>query len=106
MDSMRVKDLKSIINDLPDDMLIVIPVVDEDDVNHIYGFRKVRVAGVLVCEGEDDREVFCLNGATDEKDISDQIHNSGRDVGVKSVLYGPFKEEVSGGVSLIDGHVD
>ena len=61
--NMRVKDLKNILTTLPDDMLIIIPVIDEDDANHIYGFRHVRTAGVLTCESEQDREVLCLNAA-------------------------------------------
>ena len=36
--NMYVKDLKKILNELPDDMPIIIPVIDEDDANHIYGF--------------------------------------------------------------------
>ena len=50
---LRVKDLRIILEGLPDDMLIIIPVVDENDVNHIYGFRKVRTAGILEDEYED-----------------------------------------------------
>lgn len=93
MTDMRVKDLKNIINDLPDDMIIVIPVIDEEDANHIYGFRKVRTAGVLVDEYEDEseKEVLCLNAAADEQDIADQVHFSGRDVSVKDILFGTSK---------------
>lgn len=91
---MRVKDLKHIINNLPDDMLIVIPVIDEDNANHILGFRKVRTAGLLndEYEREGDRDVLCLNSAADGQNIADQVHFSGRDVGVKEILFGtsPF----------------
>lgn len=87
-DYMTIKDLKNIINNLPDDMIIVIPVVDEDNVNSILGFRKVRTAGILVCETESDPEVLCLNGAMNGQDIADQVYFSDRDVGVKDVLYG------------------
>ena len=45
--NMHVKDLKKILNELPDDMPIIIPVIDEDDANYIYGFRYVRTAGRL-----------------------------------------------------------
>lgn len=92
-DFMTVADLKSIINDLPDEMLVVIPVVDEDDVNYILGFRKVRTAGILKCEIEECSEVLCLNGAADGKDILDQVHYSGCDVGVTKLLYGDFADE-------------
>lgn len=91
MTDMRVKDLKKILDGLSDEMIVVIPVIDEGDANHIYGFRKVRTAGVLICEDEDDREAICLNAAADEQDIADQVRFSGRDVGVKDVLYGVRK---------------
>ena len=89
--NMRVKNLKHILEQLPDDMAVTIPVIDEEDANHIYGFRHVRTAGVLISEGEHDREVLCLNAAADMQDIADQVHFSGRDVGVKSILFGMSK---------------
>lgn len=76
-DYMKVKDLKEILNVLPDEMTIVIPVIDEDDVNHIYGFRKVRTAGVLGCKREQETRVFCLNSAMEDQDIADQVFFSG-----------------------------
>lgn len=93
MSDMRIKDLKNMINELPDEMIVVIPVIDEKDANHIYGFRKVRTAGILVCDGEDDREALCLNAAADEQDIADQVHFSGKDVSVKDILFGTSKYE-------------
>lgn len=87
--NMYVKDLKKILNELPDDMPIIIPVINEDDANHIYGFRHVRTAGVLASYGEDN--ACCLNAAADGQDIADQVHFSGRDVGVKSILFGMSK---------------
>ena len=87
--NMYVKDLKKILNELPDDMPIIIPVINEDDANHIYGFRHVRTAGVLESYGEDN--ACCLNAAADGQDIADQVHFSGRDVGVKSILFGVSK---------------
>lgn len=90
-DFMTVEDLREIIKDLPDDMQIVIPVIDENDCNYIYGFRKVRVAGVLQCESEQEREVFCMNSAMDGKNLTHQIEESGvdPDVTVRDILYGP-----------------
>lgn len=93
MIDMRVKDLKDILNKLPDNMAIVIPVIDEDDANDINGFRKVRTAGILVSEGEEDREVLCLNAAADGQDICDQVYFSGRGVDVKEVLFGTSRYE-------------
>lgn len=92
-DFMRVSDLKNIICDLPDEMLVVIPVVNEDDVNLIFGFRKVRTAGILGCQTESEKEVLCLNGATDGKDIADQIHFSDEDVDVLEILYGKHADD-------------
>lgn len=86
--NMYVKDLKKILSELPDDMPIIIPVIDEENANHIYGFRHVRTVGVLSSYGEDD--ACCLNAA-DGQDIADQVHFSGRDVGVKSILFGVSK---------------
>ena len=83
--NMYVKDLKKILNELPDDM----PIINEDDANHIYGFRHVRTAGVLTSYGEED--ACCLNAAADGLDIADQVHFSGIDVGVKSILFGVSK---------------
>lgn len=91
MTDMRVKDLKKILSCISDDAIVVIPVVDENDVNRIYGFRKVRTAGVLHCESEEDSRAFCLNGAADGFDLADQIHKSGRDVDLVKILYGGNK---------------
>ena len=87
--NMHVKDLKKILNELPDDMSIIIPVIDEDNVNRIYGFRYIRTAGTLVCEYEQDPTVLCLNAAADGQNIADQIRLSGRgrDVSVKKILF-------------------
>lgn len=91
--NMLVKDLKKILNDLPDDMPIVIPVIDECDVNHIYGFRYARTAGELISDGARDREVLCLNSAADGQDIADQVHFSGTDVSVNKILFGISKND-------------
>ena len=93
---MHVKDLKDIVNKLPDDLLVIIPVIDEDDSNHIFGFRKVRTAGILECVGEEEPEALCLNAAADEQDIADQVHFSGKDVSVKNILFGESKFDKKG----------
>ena len=87
--NMYVKDLKKILNELPDDMPIIIPVIDEDDANHIYCFRHVRTAGVLASYGEEN--ACCLNAAADGQDIADQVHFSNKDVSVESILFGMSK---------------
>lgn len=91
--NMTVKDLKLILSDLPDDMHIVIPVIDAFYANHIYGFRYVRTAGELISECEQDREVFCLNAAADGQDIEDQVHYSDVDVHVDKILFGMSKNK-------------
>lgn len=87
--NMYVKDLKKILSELSDDMPIIIPVIDEENANHIHGFCHVRTVGVLSSYGEDD--ACCLNAVADGQDIADQVHFSGRDVGVKSILFGVSK---------------
>ena len=94
MKNMRVKDLKDILNQLPDDMPIIVPVIDEDNCNRIFGFRYVRTAGILTSQGEKDDRVICLNAA-DKEHIADQVYFSGKDVGVEKVLYGTSKYEES-----------
>ena len=89
MKNMTVKDLKEVLNKCPDNMPIIIPIIDEDDANHIYGFRRVRTVGILTSYGEED--ACCLNSAEYEQDIADQIHFSGKNVGVKSILFGMSK---------------
>lgn len=93
MTDMRIKDLKQLIEHLPDDMLVIIPVIDEESVDHIYGFRKVRTAGILASETEQDREALCLNAATNDYDIADQVHFYGGDVDAVRVLFGESGKE-------------
>ena len=89
---MRVKDLKKIISDLPDDMIVVVPVIDEYNINKIYRFKKARTAGILTCDHEFEREASCINSADDGCDIFYQVISSPKevtDVTVRSVLYYP-----------------
>ena len=58
MTDMRIKDLKKIIKNLPDDMVIVIPVINQLITNDILGFRLVRTAGVLEDKNEKESKVF------------------------------------------------
>lgn len=72
--NMKVKNLKEIVNQLPDDMDVIIPVISEDDANCIWAFRHVRTAGVLESDGE--QPALCLNAAADGLDISSQVKKS------------------------------
>ena len=87
--NLTVGQLKSILNDLPDSMNVIIPVIDEDDANHIFGFRHVRTAGILYCEYAEEKEVLCLNDAVYGVDISTQIEKSGIDPSIicEKILY-------------------
>lgn len=69
---LTVKQLKDIINDLPDDMQIVTPVIDAERPDIIYGFRFVRTIGILKDElvetdecYENPGTVLCINTAND-----------------------------------------
>jgi len=73
--NMRVEDLKRIIENLPDDMDVIIPVITEDDANNILAFRHVRTAGVL-SNPKEDEPALCLNAAADGKDIRSQVDMS------------------------------
>lgn len=77
--NLTVKQLKDIINNLPDNMPIVIPVIDTDHSDIIHGFRFVRTIGVLKDEHENPDTVLCINTATDNQNISDQIRMSYKD---------------------------
>lgn len=57
MINMTVGDLKAILNELPGDMSIIIPVIDEDDANNIFAFRHVRTAGILYDEYEERKAI-------------------------------------------------
>ena len=45
----------------------------------------------LLCGWEQEPEALCLNAAADGQDIADQIHFSGKDVGVNKILFGVSK---------------
>ena len=90
MINMTIAELKRLISDLPDNMPVIIPVINEDDCNHIFGFRFVRTAGILSCDGEECQMVLCLNAANDQ-DIADQVYFSGKDISVEKVLFGQSK---------------
>lgn len=86
MINMTIAELKRVISDLPDNMPVIIP----DDCVRIFGFRFVRTASILSCDGKKYRTALCLNTATDE-DITDQSYFSGKDANVEKILFGPSK---------------
>jgi|GEM_PF-5906367 hypothetical protein len=86
MIDMTIAELKRLISDLPDNMPVIIP----DDCDRIFGFRFVRVAGILSCDGKEHRTALCLDTANDQ-DITDRVYFSGRDVNVEKILFGQSK---------------
>ncbi len=71
---MNIGQLKAILKDLPDDMLVVIPNRSYKE-NHYYidnGCNIVTTAGILVSDEEDGR-VLCLNTSESGQDIMSQI---------------------------------
>lgn len=83
--NMTIKDLKNIIEGLPDNMPVIIPVIDYDDANSISGFRHVRTAGILSTDGYDD--ALCLNAAADGVDIKSQVGMYDSDISCDKVLF-------------------
>ena len=92
MKNMTVKDLKEILNECPDDMPVIIPVIDIDDSNDIQAFRYVTTAGILYDDymPKIEQRVICLNSSEDGAVIANQIGS--RDVVCERVLY-PKKGE-------------
>lgn len=70
--NMKVKDLKRILEDIPDDTDVIMPVIDLDDTNYIFAFRHIRTAGILSNEYEDE-PALCLNASENGWDISSQV---------------------------------
>lgn len=89
--NLTVKRLKEIIENLPDEMNVVIPVIDEDDANHIYGFRFVRTAGVLtdltLPDDNIEKNVLCINSASGGRDITSQLNRYGSSIDCKTLLF-------------------
>lgn len=74
--NITVRDLKEILEGLPDDMEVITTVTPEDDSNYIVSFKRVRTAGILSnpCE---QRPALCFapseNGA-DMYTLIDSLH--------------------------------
>ena len=73
--------LKRFLEELPDDMQVVMPVIDTDNADKIYCFRHVRTAGVLKCPGSNPEQVFCMNALNTAEDIYGQLKSSGYQTG-------------------------
>ena len=87
--NMTVKELKDILKDLPDDMVVIIPATNEkidNDYNHIDCFMHVRIAGILENRWE-EKPALCFNTSEDGMDISSQLKYSGLSTVCKKVLF-------------------
>ena len=71
--NMTIKDLKDIIENLPDDMPVIMPAIDRDEPDKIFCFCHIRTIGVL--SSDYDADALCLN-TSDELNIHEQIKES------------------------------
>lgn len=72
---MNIGQLKAILKDLPDDMLVVIPNKSYEE-NHYHitnGCNIVTTAGILVSDEEENGRALCLNTSEGGQDIMSQI---------------------------------
>ena len=77
---LTVKELKELLDGVPDNYPVIIPCVDLENADNICGFRYVRRMGTLYCNLEyDDPNVFYLGTATStgNKTIRQQLDESG-----------------------------
>ena len=71
---MKVKELKEILNNCPDDADVVMPVWDEyhvGDINHLW---KISTAAIIH-QYDENNKALLLNTQKDELDISSQLNN-------------------------------
>ncbi len=86
MNIMTVHDLKQILENQPDDRIIVFPVIDEDDYKMCYGFRLARSVALLeqswpYIPGQ-EKIALCINVVIEEDELNTQLES--RD-GVKAI---------------------
>ena len=77
---LTVKELKELLDGVPDNYPVIIPCVDLENADCFYGFRHIRRMGILHCNLEyDDPNVFYLGTATStgNKTIRQQLDESG-----------------------------
>lgn len=84
--NMTVADLKSIIEGLPDDMDVIVPIATKNDANAILGFRHVRTSGILRSSSE-QHPAFCLNPSENGADMATQINMNCQYVVCEKVLF-------------------
>lgn len=69
--NLTVKEVKEALKDLPDDMQVIVPVVNPENLNEIYSFHFVRSIAVL--HEEYDEDVVCLAPTQDGHDITSNL---------------------------------
>lgn len=81
---LTVKELKELLDGVPDNYPVIIPCVDLENADNICGFRYVRKMGILHNKADwvgsdDDPDVFYLGIATStgNKTIQQQLNESG-----------------------------
>ena len=85
-DDLNVYTLKKILEDLPDDMMVIIPKVDLDDANKIEGFMYVRTVATLEHPNE-EAPALCLAASTGGADMYTLIDMMRGDTTVKKLYY-------------------
>ena len=73
MINLTVGMLKEAIKDLPDDMLVVIPVSSSENANYIEFFRHARTIGIVSNKYE-EKPALCINSSEDGSDIDTQLN--------------------------------
>lgn len=84
--NVTVKDLRECLEGLPDDMDVIIPIIDEEDANHIYAYRHVRTIGILE-DPYEPKPALCINAAAGGLDLSSQVGNHERSTKCTKVLF-------------------
>lgn len=72
MNNLTVGDLRDRIKDLPDDMLVIIPVSSAEDANYIESFIHARTLGIVSNKYE-EKPALCINTAENGADINIQL---------------------------------
>ena len=73
--NVTVRDLKDILKDLPDEMEVIVPITNAYNPNDVFGFYRIRTAGVLKSPAEQDM-ALCLAPSLGGWDIYSLVNNS------------------------------
>ena len=84
--NVTVRDLRECLEGLPDDMDVIIPIIDEEDANHIYCYRHVRTIGILENFFE-PKPALCLNAAANGLDLHSQVGDNENSTKCTKVLF-------------------